>query len=509
MGLFGFGKKDKSASGNGASGADAKPVDEGFKPNQRKAKSWFDQAHKVADTQNFDYALDCFIHGLGFDPADMKEHEALYDVAKRRTLTGGKGPTFSEKNFGGGKTPVEKLVNSEKLWAKDPKNADYALTTMTRAVEAHGELEHVDLSPVVNWVGERLLEMTMGKAAGTKAMFEKMMANFEQVENYKLAVEACRRALMIAPGDGELLDRLKNLDAQKAIVEARMTGKEGGFREGIKDKDKQAAIQDEIAIGSTDEVKLRNIKRNRDALAAKPDDLDLRLKLVAALREMADDEHDEEAIKILKESWEKSDQYRFKEQMGEIIIKQFQRQMRMLKETLAQNPADESLKKDIEKLHHDQVMFELAEFEERVKNYPTIMKWRFEWAKRLVAVKRHEEAVAIFQDASADLKIRVPCMAGMAECYLALEWLDPAIDTLKSAIAAHPLPGDALGLWLKYLLITALERQARKLGSLDHAREAQSVASTILQLDIRYRDIRDRVSKLKQLVDELVKKATP
>ena len=204
MGLFGFGKKDKSASGNGASGADAKPVDEGFKPNQRKAKSWFDQAHKVADTQNFDYALDCFIHGLGFDPADMKEHEALYDVAKRRTLTGGKGPTFSEKNFGGGKTPVEKLVNSEKLWAKDPKNADYALTTMTRAVEAHGELEHVDLSPVVNWVGERLLEMTMGKAAGTKAMFEKMMANFEQVENYKLAVEACRRALMIAPGDGEL-----------------------------------------------------------------------------------------------------------------------------------------------------------------------------------------------------------------------------------------------------------------------------------------------------------------
>ncbi len=507
MGLFGFGKKDKPSANNGGAGAaGAGDGDEGFKINPRKAKAWFDQAHKVADTQNYDYALDCFISGLSFDPTDLKEHDALLQIAKRRHVSGGKGPTFGEKNFGGGKTPVEKLVNAEKLWAKDPNNPEFAVAFMSKAVEVNNTEENIDLSPLIAWVGERLLEMTMGKAGGSRSVFEKMMVNFEGVKAYAQAVEACRRALHLAPGDGELLDRLKNLDAQKAIIQTGMTGEAGGFRKGIKDDTGQAAIQEEITLNKTDEVKDRVIIRCREACAAKPDDLELRLKLVAALREKADDDHDEEAIKILKQSWEQSDQYRFKELMGEITMKQYHRQMRMLKETLAQNADDDSLKKDIDKLRLEQVQFELKEYEERVRNYPTIMKWRFEWAKRLLAIRKYEEAVGVFQDASADLKIRVPCMEGMSVCYLALDWLDPAIDTLREAIKIHPLPNDPLALSLKYLLMDALERQARKLNSLEHAREAQGVASNILQLDIRYRDIRDRVGKLKALVEELVKK---
>ncbi len=506
MGLFGFGKKDKPPTTNGGAVATGDNGDNGYKINQRKAKAWFDQAHKVADTQNYDYALDCFISGLQFDPTDLKEHEALLHVAKRRHVSGGKGPSFAEKNFGGGKTPVEKLVNAEKLWAKDPNPLEFAVTFMTRAVEVNDTEESVDLSPVVTWVGERLLEMTMGKAGGSKSMFEKMMANFESVKAYGQAVESCRRALHLAPGDGELLDRLKNLDAQKAIVQTGMTGESGGFRKGIKDDTGQAAIQEEIALNKTEDVKDRVIARCRDACAAKPDDLDLRLKLVAALREKADDDHDEEALKILKDSWQQSDQYRFKEQMGEIAMKQYHRQLRMVKDAMAENPNDEAMKKDYDKLRHEQIQFELKEYEERVRNYPTIMKWRFEWAKRLLATKKYEEAVGVFQDASVDMKIRVPCMEGMSVCYLALDWLDPAIDTLHEALKIHPLPNDPLALSLKYLLMDALERQARKLSSLAPAREAQTIASNILQLDIRYRDIRDRVGKLKLLVDELVKK---
>ncbi len=88
-------------------------------------------------------------------------------------------------------------------------------------------------------------------------------------------------------------------------------------------------------------------------------------------------------------------------------------------------------------------------------------KDHFESAKRLLKAKDHEAAALAFQNAaSADRRFRVPCMEGMAVCYLALDQIDAAIRMLRDAISSHPLHDDPLALSLKFLLMNALARQA-------------------------------------------------
>jgi len=54
-------------------------------------------------------------------------------------------------------------------------------------------------------------------------------------------------------------------------------------------------------------------------------------------------------------------------------------------------------------------------------------------------------------------------------------------------------------------LMDALEKSAKAEKSVESAKEAQKIASKILQADIRFRDIKDRIDGLRSLVDELTK----
>ena len=118
--------------------------------------------------------------------------------------------------------------------------------------------------------------------------------------------------------------------------------------------------------------------------------------------------------------------------------------------------------------------------------------------------KRYEDAVEMFQDAHPNQSIRIKCKEALGFCYIHMDWLDAAITTLKEGIDAYQGPqDDDLPKDMRYLLVDALEKNARKLKSVDNAREALEVASSLLQIDIRYRDIRERVNGLNALIKEL------
>lgn len=519
MGLFGFGKKkdaseqagEAAAAGGDKGGDNGKAVATGgggFKPDPRKAKAWFDRAHTVADSANYDYAVDCFINAFRFDPSNMAEHEKLYDSALKRMVSGGKPAGFKDSMSSGGKAVVEKFAHAEKLWAMDPRNPTRAIGVMQKAVELHESEEELSMREVAMWMGVKAMELCGGKAA-TKPNFVKLMELFEKVEAYKEAEECCRRAISVGGDDGNLVSKLKDMAALRTMVQSNLTGKAGGFKEGVKGgMDEQRNRELDEMSGGTDEAIDRMVKNAKDAHEAKPDDLDLMLKYVRALTRKESDDDDEQAITILRSYFTKTSQYRFKTEASDLVMKQFHRHHRMLRDALKDNPTDEATRKEIESLKKRQLEFELKEFEERVKNYPTVMKLRFELGRRLLVAKRYDEAVGAFQDAQADPKIRVMCMEALGICYVQMDWLDAAIDTLKKGVEQHPLSDDDMGKSLRYLLVDALEQRAKKFSAVDDAKEALTIASQLLQMDIRYRDIRERVGRLRDLIVELQKAPT-
>ena len=133
----------------------------------------------------------------------------------------------------------------------------------------------------------------------------------------------------------------------------------------------------------------------------------------------------------------------------------------------------------------------------------TDMNYHFELGRRLFSVEKYDEAIAEFQKAQADPKHRPASLHYLGRCYTKRGWFDEAIDTLREGEKAVAANDAKLSMRILYALMDALERAADESQSLELAIDAQKTASKILQTDINYLDIRDRMDRIKTLVTKL------
>jgi len=489
------GKKKSEPSTESGQEADAPTA--GYQADPRKARSWFDNARTVADTGNHEYAIESFISGLKFEPDNMQAHEDLYEVAKRYRANGGKPAGLTERmKRSGGKTPVEKLLHAEFLWAKDPINPQHALATMEHAHEA-------GLDEVAYWVGEQVLDINRAAKKSSKQIYLSVRDIYADLEAWDKAVEACQLAVHEDPHNANLIKELRNLQAENTLMQGGYGGEEGGFRGAIKDADKQKALEQEEQIAKTDDVKQQVIDRLEAEYEDDPEDTTRMEKLVRALREKEEKQAEDRAIELLKDAHEKTGQYRYKMQVGDIVMKQYNRALRDLNQQLQDKPDDEELKQKLRRLATAQVKFERDEYAERVKNYPTDSGLKFQLGRRQLALKQYDEAIASFQDAQSDPKHRSAALRYLGQAFQGKAWSDEAIDTFRRGIEAHGNDSDRVALELRYDLMDALEKKARDNRDSAAAQEASKLASQIAQTNISFKDVRDRVNKLRGLVEEL------
>lgn len=486
-----FKKKTSNGDEEPRNGKAAEPA---FKPDPRKARRFFDHAQAVADTRNYDYAIECYIQGLRHDPEALDKHEALREVALKRKVNNGKPAGMFEKSPVRGKSTLEKMLAAEYLWSKDPLNAAHALTVMENAVAS-------ELYEVGHWVGDLVLEANQTGKRPNKQIYLKARDLYAQMEVFDKAVEACRLALAMDPENPTLVRELRDLEAENTLQRGGYSD-EGDFRKGIKDAAKQTQLEQESAIAATDQVKDEIIERARAAYEANPDDVDALTKLVRALANKEQEESENEAIALLEKGYAKFKQYRFMVQVGDIRMKQFNRRLRQLRKQYEQNPTD-ALRQQMQNVAREQIAFEMEEYKRRVENYPTDMGLRFQLGRRQLMMKQYDEAIGSLQQAKGDPKHRAAAARYLGEAFARKGWLDEAIDTYREGMEAHGAGDDRLALELRYLLMDALEAKAKASKDAAAAQDAASIASQIAQTNINYRDIRDRLEQVRALAAQL------
>ena len=501
-----FSLKQSDSAANGSS-----------KRDPRKAERFFEHAQTVADAHNYDYAIECFISGLRHDPDNMKQHEALREVALRRKVGGGKPAGITERFQSPGPAAVDRMLQVETLWAKDPFNTKLMREFMLRSVEADEAEPELNLAEPAHWAGTLFLEFAAKGHKANKSALIAVRDLFARIGAFDKAVEACKMVLRLNPDNAELLMDLKNLEAERTMqvggyTEAAASG-EGGFRHVVRDAEKQVALdQEDRIVKRTSDID-QVIERRRAEYQENPEDLDRTTKLVDALLSKDEDEPEQEAVALLEKAWEQSGQYRYKMRMGDVRMRMYNRKLRQLRQELAkaekaQDQAGvENLKRQITEVNRERLAFELDEYQQRADQYPTDLGIRYELGRRLFYEGRIDEAIGAFQQAKSDPKHRAAAYQYLGTCYIRKEWLEEAIETLRTGVKVHPDADDRLGLELRYLLMDALERRARSEGDAEAAREAQKIASQILQTKIDFRDIQQRLEKLRQLVHEFDAKA--
>jgi len=505
MGLFGKKKDDTSNAAAAATGVGGKPPSEGptgaaaGEPEPEKAQRFFERAKTVHQTGSHEYAMQLWLQGLRFDPGSMTGLEGYFQSATQHAeKSGGKVSKETAKVFDG-KTPIEKFLLSVLAWSMKIKDASLAV----KATEGAAAL---DLAETTFWIGEKALVLSRAEQKPRKDNFTRLMEAFAKVGAYDKAAEAGDAAIKLDPTDGELSNRVRNMSAQSTMAKGGFdqTGKAGGFRANVRDLDKQRALEDADRIVKTEDTIDRLVAASKQAYESAPQDLTVVATYTKRLRERGRPEDEETAFRVLTQAYEETKQFRFRQEIGELRLRRAARALRKHRDAAESNPGNPELAEKARQAEAQYLKMEIEEYTLRVEAYPTDLGLKFELGRRHFDSKQYEEAIALFQEAQTDPKLRGQVLGMLGECFLRIEWLDEAIQTYRRAIEVQGEAGSpSVLLELRYGLVLALQEKATKERSADAASEGFRLASTIAIQQISYKDVRTRREQLKALASEL------
>lgn len=516
---FDFFKSKKDGSGAAPPSGDSGMGNGMFGRDPRKARKFFEYGETMAQARNYDHAIDCYISGLRFDPDNLKRHQELRETALKRKAGGGK-PAGMMGVPKVGDSLVDKMLTCEKEWALDPVNAKTLLHAVQAALAAQAKIDEmpppettgspadsalgmtvdtIHLTEIAFWMAELCLEIAATAAKQDKKVYLELVECFRAMHRLDKAIEACNRALKLDSDNSDLVMLAKNLAAEEYNRNNTST-KKGGFRDNLKDAAGQKDIQAELGSSGLGVDEL--IFKRRNEWMQDQANVELTKKFVDVLLKKEDLATEKEAMAILVKLYEATKEYSHKMKAADIQMQQYGRVATELKRKMEADKSPELAEK-YKSVRSKQLKFELEHYAERATQYPTDMKVRFELGKRQYKAQQFDAAIASFQGAKADPKSRPEANFILGQCYGHKGWSDEAIEGFETAMEEHQFEDDRLGKDIRYELMLALARAAKAENSVEKAEKAQKIASSLLQIDINYKDIRDKMETIRSLVKRI------
>ncbi len=461
-------------------------VQENGEQNSAKAAAFFASAGEAAEKNSFDYAIDMYLEGLRYEPDALEEgHIKLHELAILRQEKGGKKPTMMEKiKRMGGKTALEQMLNAEYLFAKDPGHLPFAEAVL-KAATAGGYEE------TVRWIADWVFQANNTSAKPSFSTYVLLKGSYESIGQLDRAIAACRYAAKLKPENGEMADEYRRLSAELTVARGHYD-QEGDFRQSIKNRQEQEKLHAQQAVVKTEDWRVSAVEEARRALALDPNLPRNIFGLAQALSELQSDEATNEAVELLEDAYERKSDFSFKQRAGQIKIKQLKRKLRKAKASADSNPEDAQAKARAGELSVELENFELKHYRLCVENYPTDLRAKYEYGVRLVRGERYDDAIPLFQEAQRDPRHKISAMSKIGLCFFMKGWYADAIDVFNRAIGSYEIKDDDVAKELQYNLGRAYEEQ-------NETEKALEIYRKIAQLDFAYKDVSQRVDKLREI----------
>jgi tetratricopeptide (TPR) repeat protein len=451
--------------------------------DQKKARDFFDRGRAVADTGNYEYAIEMFLQGLTIDPDSKEAHQQLWEIGFKRKAMGGKDLGMMQKMSlkRPSKDDKQNMLNAEKLLAYNPGDTDAMESLLTNAHRG-------GYYDTVLWIGAIFLKANAESKSPSLKKFLVLKDVYKDIGQWKLATQACHYALKMNPDDMDLQSELKNLGAQDTMTKGNYLAG-GSFRDSMRDKEGQDRLLDADKDVHDADMMLKQIQEAEASYKADPVEGKL-FRLIDFLEKTEDPEHENRAIELLESAYERTKQFRFRQRLGKIKMSQLNRMERSMRQALQANTSDESLRKDYEQFKTEQLEFELNEYTLWADAYPSDLTLRFHAAARMFALRRYDEAIPLLQQARQDPKIKTDATVTLGRAFLETGFVDEAIETLQGVIDEYELKGDDRSKLMNYWQGRALEEK----GLFDQAIKRYS---QVAQWEFKYKDVQQRIKNLR------------
>lgn len=493
--FFKFRKSDSSAN-------DANAV----KPQPDKAKKFLEHAETQANASSFDYALQLFAQGIRFDPSNLVAHQHMYETAVRYIQGGGKAATSKELRQVDDGSVCGRFAAAEYAWMKDLNSAAAALRMLERASEIMEA--GLDMSEFGAWAAPKVLNLVRMqlKKKPSKSMLIQAKDAFTGVNAWDQAMICGEEAYNLDRSDSKLMDEIKQLTAARAIQQGgyqQSVGQEGGFRGNIRDADKQRALEEAESLSGGADVAARNLERARKEFEDNPLQLEAIRRYAQLLKRQQTVEMETQAIEVYEVGYARTGDFALKAFANDIRIAQMRRDVKALAEAAAAAPQDTAAQQAAEGARLRLLESEYTDYTDRIAKYPTDRKLKADAGRVAFELGRIEDAMAHFQAAKEEPRLRVYGAHMLGRCFAAEGWHNEAIGEYREALAALDAATTEQDLDIRYDLMRSLAALAREERSTAYAKEAVEICSVIMRKDISFRDIRAKRKELDTLLKEI------
>jgi tetratricopeptide (TPR) repeat protein len=382
------------------------------------------------------------------------------------------------------KDPLKGMVNASWLLAHDPTNANYAEGLFKNANKAHCD-------KTLMWVGPILRECLNSEKKPQSKRFLVIKEVYEElgdrcqargenalaIKAYEMGLESLSVARNLDSKNRQFDNLLRDMSTKLTILRGNYQTADN-FKESIRDADDQRKLQDQDRL-------VQGAERLGELIAAAKADVEANptvegkvFQYVDLLTKDETDEHEKQAITILLEKFKELGNYRFKMRADDIAIRQIGRHGRHARDA---GQADQ-----YKELTKRRLAFELNVFKERVSRYPTDLRMKYEYGRRLFQARRFDEAIPLFQQARSEPKVRYVCTLHLGRCFFEKGLFAQSTGILKEAVDAYELTEDETAKELNYWLARSLESEGK-------VEDAHKVFGKLVQIDYNYRDVRDRL----------------
>jgi tetratricopeptide (TPR) repeat protein len=309
------------------------------------------------------------------------------------------------------------------------------------------------------------------------------------LELYEEAIQACKLAIKLKPESAHLNDEIKDLCARMTVKNGKY-GQTEDFRGSIKDAEKQQKLMQQDNLIKSEKTRKNALEDAKNAYRQDPD-LEVNIYgLAQAYLNLETDDGYEHATDLLKKSYEKTKDFGFMQRLGEISVKKLKLMLRSAKAKLDAEPENNQLKLTFDNILAKLCKLELEHYRLCVENYPTDLNLKYEYALRLLVNQQYDDALPLFQEARKDPRHKLAAMDKTGMCFFYKEWYTDAIDIFKNALDACDVVDSKIGKDIRYNLARSYEENAQPDKALEIYRK-------LAQMDFNYKDIAQRVDKLR------------
>jgi tetratricopeptide (TPR) repeat protein len=367
---------------------------------------------------------------------------------------------------------VEAMAEAERLLSQNPLDVDN-IEAAVKAAEAAGKADHAAVS----------IEAAYECSNRDPSLLERVATYYTMAKRWDKARDAYQKLSEMKPGDQDVLQKLKNCEAQATMNAGweQTAGKKGGFQNLIANKE-QAAKLDAAnkAVVTGDDAELL-IAEKLKQIEAEPKNMNARRALA---RLYVQGKRYYEAIEALQNAIEFAGTMdpELDRMLSQTKVLYFDQQIDALK---AEGREEEALQMEGEK---NQFVFD--DLAQRVERYPNDLHLRFELGKQYFTYGYYDDALTHLQLAQKSPKDRLWSLYYLAMCFLNQGQTDMAVMQLETARDALPMMDD-----LKKNVVYQLGLCAEASGDLE---KAYQYYKDVYSSDVGFEDLSERMLAVSQ-----------